>query len=206
MNDLLYDLAEHTGCRVVWRTAPLESALGEDGPTVEIKGVLQHLPPKRLRGPSELTTFREQIISADLFLNPADGPAPANAWRVEPTDTWLYTTVDMWLVGSLELGGVEYLEHCFVLASSLRGSDRVIAVDLHEERFGWIGYYWYMGDLSEGGFPVIAKSFAEWLERSLASSPDARYWEREDFVDLGPAIPNDPNYHPPNRRAPRGRP
>lgn len=76
----------------------------------------------------------------------------------------------------------------------------LIAIDTHEERFGWIGHYWYESDLSCGGFPVVAHSFTEWLERTLASGPDIRYWEREDFVDLGPAIPGDPNYHSPNQR------
>jgi hypothetical protein len=159
-----------------------------------IDGVLQELPPKRLKAPQELAIFRERIITAELFSAPSGGNVSVNAWQIETTDTWLYHTVNTWLVGSLELGGVAYLEKCFVLALSLRGSDRVIAIDLNDERFGWIGYYWYEGDLNEGGFPLVAHCFSEWLERTLAAGPDVRYWESEDFVELGRAIPGDPNY------------
>jgi hypothetical protein len=166
MNEVLQQLTRQNDCRVVWRTTPVKTAIGEQGPTVEIAGVLQQLPAKNFRSPLELVIFRDQIVKAELFPSRVGSSVPENAWRIDTTDTWLYKTVNMWLVGELELGGTEYLEKCFVLASSLRGSDRVVAVDLNEQRFGWIGYYWYRGDLEEGGFPVIAHSFAEWLQRT----------------------------------------
>jgi hypothetical protein len=46
------------------------------------------------------------------------------------------------------------------------------------------------------GFPVVAHSFSEWLERTLAAGPDVLYWEREDFVDLGPAKGDGDDYCP----------
>ena len=46
--------------------------------------------------------------------------------------------------------------------------------------------------------PGVAKSFTEWLERTLDACPDApfNYWQMPNFTDLGPAIPDDPNYEP----------
>jgi hypothetical protein len=182
MNELFQKLSHRNDCNTTWRTRLIETALGDLGPTVEIDGVLQQLPAKHIRGPRELGTFRERVVRAELFPSGEAGAVPENAWRIDTTDTWLYKTVNMWLVGGVDLGGVDYLEKCFVLASSLRGSDRVIAVDLHEERFGWIGYYWYMGDLGEGGFPIVAHSFAEWLTRTLDAGPDLRYWSAKTLL------------------------
>lgn len=121
-----------------------------------------------------------------------------NGWRIITTDYWLFDNVNETLVHGFESGGVDYLEKVFVLAHSERTG--LVAIDTHPERYGWISYFWYEISLDYGGFPVVAHSFREWLERTIAAGPDEIYWQNENFQDLGPALPGDPNYHGPGAR------
>jgi len=145
------------------------------------------------KGPEDLAEFRKSFTKGRIF-----------HWDFGFTDTMLCNadSMNQRMVGCLEDGGLEYFENVFVLATStLWGTDH-IGIDLHPERFGWIGCYWYQGDLIAGNYPVVAHSFSEWLERILdtgdKAGPDgtSHYWDMAGFVDLGPAIPGSPHYQP----------
>ena len=157
-----------------------------------LTGLVKENPLKIKSGPPDLALFRCNFIEGKIY-----------HWRIYYTDSLLCESdnVNKRLVGSVEEGGLEYFTDEYLFASSsLRGTD-YLGIDLHPERFGWIGNFWYEGNLAEGNFPVVAHSFTEWLERTLDAGPDAtcHYWEMPDFKDMGPAIPNDPNYVPRNR-------
>ena len=64
--------------------------------------------------------------------------------------------------------------------------------------FGRIAYITFDAHSERGDVPIVANSFTDWLERTLDHGPDVDcfYWELPEFVDLGPAIPNDPSYRP----------
>ena len=55
----------------------------------------------------------------------------------------------------------------------------------------------YSDQVTHGGnVPVIAKSFSEWLERTLDAGPliTNGYWEEPGFDDYGSALEGDPCY------------
>ena len=110
--------------------------------------------------------------------------------------------VSKFLVCSLEEGGLEHFIDVYLIASYVDdGISDYLAIDLHPDRFDWISIVWYNPNLAEGNYPVVAHSFTEWLERTLDAGPgiSCRYWEKPDFVDMGPAIPSDPRYKPNGR-------
>ena len=76
--------------------------------------------------------------------------------------------------------------------------DGGLGICADSENFGKIAYFTFSTCSDRGDIPIVANSFTEWLERTLSHGPDADcfYWELPDFMDLGPAIPNDPRYRP----------
>lgn len=197
MRGIIEEIANRSDCEVKWRTVP-PMPFGEWRPYLKFPHGLEPMPKRIVAAPDDIIAFRNLVSEVRLF-KPTHVDNPKNGWHLMDTNSWLYDTVNSNLVGDVESGGDPYLERVFVLGFS--EAFGLIAVDTHQERFGWIGHYWYEGDLSCGGFPAVAHSFTEWLERTLASGPYVRYWNRGDFRDLGPAIPNDPGYQPPNQHA-----
>ncbi|MDB6077615.1 MAG: hypothetical protein JWO82_1362 [Akkermansiaceae bacterium] len=138
-------------------------------------------------GPAAVREFRRHFSGGRIF-----------EWMIRETDDWFRfeLNVNRVLVGHPDEGGDPYLNGVFIIASRLTGASSHIGIDLHPERFGWIGQYWYQGNLNEGGYPVIAKSFAEWLEQVLEAGNQYKdpYWYMPDFPALGSALPWDDDY------------
>ncbi len=159
--------------------------------------------PRRVySAPEDVTEFRELVEKATFFNRSDDLPPARNGWEIVSTAEWLFPTPNDLLLGGPQ-NTAPYFDRCFAFANSLFGGPDYLAVDLHEDRWGWVVLTWFEYSIEDAPYPVIAYSFTEWLERTVASGPDARYWERPEFVDLGPAIPDHPNYRPPNWRARR---
>lgn len=118
---------------------------------------------------------------------------PRNGWWMRGLDWWpRYTTND-------DRGGdpekYPYFEDVWVLANYAFDGGEHIAIDLHPgPRFGYIGWVTQTDIDYGGGAIVIAKSFFEWLERTLDHGPDAElpYWREKSFKDYAPLIPDDP--------------
>lgn len=168
------------------------------------------------------TTEYGEKLSQDLVLNFSDRTQSVFNGIFIPTDlyvflnyfssgniqSWQFCNIDdmfsnhnnlnNYLVSGLNFGGVDYLENVFLIATSSVRDVTHIAIDLNPHRFGFIGHYWYQGDLGWGGYPLVAKSFLEWLSKTIDYLPnsDRFYWEVPDFIDLGSAIPNDKSYRP----------
>ncbi len=102
---------------------------------------------------------------------------------------------------------IEHLKECWVCGNSALDGMSVMALDLNPGRSGEIIFCTYGMVMYGGDIPIVAKSFEEWLERTVAAGPNAQapYWELPGFVDIGPAIPGDPQYRvrePSNMRRP----
>ena len=92
-----------------------------------------------------------------------------------------------------------YFEDVWRIVDYAYDGGEIIAIDLHPgPRFGYIGWVTQTDIDYGGGAIVVAKSFFEWLGRTLDHGPDAQrpYWREEGFKDYGPLIPDDPYYKP----------
>lgn len=145
----------------------------------------------------ELQEIKASLRSFTIF-GGAETPN-RNGWKSYRVNDWLGDTANE-LVFGWTGGSHPHFDGCFVFGESLSGGPDYLAVDLHEDRLGWIVVVWYEFSWEDASYPVVAHSFSEWLEKTVESGPDVRYWERADFVDLGPAIPDDICYRPPNSR------
>jgi hypothetical protein len=156
-------------------------------------------PPRSVIVPPELEDLWKVVSEIEIFHPERVFQAPRNSWQTANTDTWLAISVNEKLLHSdFEKDGAHlYLRDVYVLA--MNAAHGVIAVDTHRERLGWIGYFRWNEEhpMSKAGYPVVAHSFREWLERTVEAGPDVLYWQEKGFKDLGSAIPNDPNYKGP---------
>ncbi|HYC71210.1 MAG TPA: hypothetical protein VEB66_08395 [Opitutaceae bacterium] len=197
MDQFITRLRQHPGVRLGFRQGPPEADIGQQPQFIKTPQGTEARPLKHALVPPDLREFRAQVKSVALFPPPPNSPPKPNGWTIPSTDYWLSDTVNEALVHSDD-DGDEYLRRVFVLAHSDRLG--VIGVDTHPERLGWIGFYWYQLNLSDGGYPIVAHGFREWLERTLEAGPEKFYWEDDRFTDLGPAIPEDSGYNGPRAR------
>lgn len=174
------DLAPN--CLVVRRAGPFDV-------TKRTQGV----PLSRL--PDELVWLIEHYKQIEI--NSEDIRDPRNGWWMRGLD-WLpcYTTNE-------DRGGeadkFPYFEDVWVLANYAFDGGEHVAIDLHPgPRFGYIGWVTQTDIDYGGGAIVVAKSFFEWLERTLDHGPHAErpYWREPGFKDYGSLIPDDPYYKP----------
>jgi len=143
----------------------------------------------------ELQEMKALMRSFCIF---GDGEIPnENAWKSYRINDWVTDTAND-LVFGWTGGRHPHFDNCFVIGESLSGGPDYLVVDLHEDRLGWILVVWYEFNWEDASYPVVAHSFSEWIEKTVESGPDIRYWKRAEFVDLGPAIPEDIYYRPPN--------
>lgn len=120
---------------------------------------------------------------------------PRNGWRMSDLIGWPRYTVNQYFDGDPH--EYAHFEDVWLAADSCFDGGEVIAVDLHPgPRFGCIGWVTQTDIDYGGGAIVIAKSFFEWLERTLDHGPHAErpYWREAGFKDYGPLIPDDPYY------------
>ena len=87
---------------------------------------------------------------------------------------------------------------CFIFGCSEDDGGIQICLDLNPPNAGRVFYMHHEFAGPSLGCAVIAQSFTEWLERTIAAGPDAPrpYWWEQGFKDYGPVIPNDPSYEP----------
>ncbi|OAI56707.1 hypothetical protein AYO49_03705 [Verrucomicrobiaceae bacterium SCGC AG-212-N21] len=145
--------------------------------------------------PGDMLEFRRQIAEANVFAShlPNGVCASPNGWVLWHTRYWGFET----LIEELgeDPGGIwAQLSQCYCFARSGRRNE-ILAVDLRPERFGNVVSF-VSSQLTYGGdIPVVAKSFTDWLSRTLDAGPDSEfYWECAGFEDLGPAMEGDPCY------------
>lgn len=126
---------------------------------------------------------------------------PRNAWTLNSRyelDWWPNCTVNQG--ASIDPEQYPYFDNVWQIGENqYYGSGRELVVDLHPgPRFGYIGWVTQTDIDYGGGAIVIAKSFFEWLERTLDHGPHAErpYWRETGFKDYGPLIPDDPYYKP----------
>ncbi len=118
-----------------------------------------------------------------------------NGWQLEIEP--FFKNVNEFFGCEAEPDRPEYFDQCYQIANSMTIGQDGVGIDLHPARFGWMFYMWVEGPMPSG-FPVISHSFTEWLERTLNHGVDAEhpYWKVDDFEDLGPANPSDPEWWP----------
>lgn len=110
--------------------------------------------------------------------------------------SWPEVTVNESLLHGIGASN-SYLDEVWQLAYYAEDGATLIAVDLNPGGFGRIALVTYSDALS-GGACVVAESFEDWIERTVALGPeaDAPYWYQPGFKDLGPLIPRDQGYRP----------
>lgn len=173
---MLKMLCEANGGEVVLKSMAVSERL--DFPRDEPRSFCSTLP-------KDLLFFKNAVDSLMLF-GSKGGPPNRNGWIFVNKDL-VYGNVNEMLLHGMTEGADPYLNSVYVIGEN--AVTGFLGVDLNPGRFGWIGFYWFDYDLSEAGFPVVAHSFSEWLEKTIKSGPDVRYWERDDFTGLGTAIP-----------------
>jgi hypothetical protein len=148
--------------------------------------------------PPDMFYFRERVKKANIFAHAVLGGAlpELNGWDIWNVEYWGFDR----LLGELffyEPGDIwDQLGSCYRFANSAKDGAHHIAVDLGAERYGQI-IECYSDQVTHGGnVPVIAKSFSEWLERTLDAGPliTNGYWEEPGFDDYGSALDGDPCY------------
>jgi hypothetical protein len=145
--------------------------------------------------PGDVLAFYRSFEKCELL---SVGPEPwrlHNSWQMAE---WpFFRSVNERFGCEAEPDRPEYFDQCYEIANSMTIGQDGVGIDLHPDRFGWMFYMWVESP-EPSGFPVIAHSFTEWLERTLdhGASAEHPYWKIDDFEDLGPANPNDPEWWP----------
>jgi hypothetical protein len=145
--------------------------------------------------PADVLEFFSSFQSCILL---GVGPEPwrlRNSWQMQE---WpFFKNVNERFGCEDESDRPEYFDQCYPIANSTIIGQDGVGIDLHPDRFGWMFYMW-VEDPTPVGFPVVAHSFTEWLERTLNHGLDADhpYWKVDSFQDLGPANPSDPEWWP----------
>ena len=143
--------------------------------------------------PRELEIYFRDYLELRIFCAEPYPPDRKNMWIVRPAwDESLKSFFDHQEVDDLSM---KYGSLYFIAQSANDGSE-FIGISLLDEAPGAIFYFRIQSAGIPHGMPRIAESFSEWLERTLDPTPYAPcpYWERPDFQDMGPAIPDDPFY------------
>jgi hypothetical protein len=90
---------------------------------------------------------------------------------------------------------VPFFSKCACIGHSAQDGGDVIGVNLNPgPGYGQVFFAWMAKSI---GYrcPLIADSIAEWLTLTHEAGPTSEpYFFRNDFVDRGPLIPNDPEY------------
>lgn len=145
--------------------------------------------------PEELVWFIKRYDEVEIYC--VDINLPRNGWRISDLVWWPRYTVNE--ERAAEPDEYPYFENVWHICSYAFDGGEQIVIDLHPgPRFGRIGWLTQTDFDYGGGAIVIAKSFFEWLERTLDHGPYAQrpYWREESFKDYGPLIPDDPYYKP----------
>jgi hypothetical protein len=75
----------------------------------------------------------------------------------------------------------------FPLGDSVWDGYQCVAIDLHPDRFGWIGFYWHEGFMTDGDYPVVAHSLNEFLTATMDGYERGWrfYWDDPEWRHLG---------------------
>ena len=133
------------------------------------------LPKLSFALPDDLCAFYEACGGARLFAEREYATRLLSPEAFEP--------VDLVMGEGTEPDGTS--ASWFVFADDESGN--LLSIDLSPDRQGWcydtqIGRYGNPGDC-----PVIARSFTEFVERTLAAEGGYWYWLRDDFIPYGDA-------------------
>ena len=76
---------------------------------------------------------------------------------------------------------IEHFDDCYLLARASDDPRSIIGIDLHPQQFGWIFSHFGLGYYSFSlPAPVVARSFSEWLEKTLDEGIHKAHDERRD--------------------------
>lgn len=148
--------------------------------------------------PEDMLRFRDKIASAKIYAKTVPGgtiPEP-NGWELSDIGYWGFETITDRL-DDYEPGAIwDQLTQSFIFACKATDGAHLLAVDLRRERYGYIVECFATQQTYGGDVPVVARSFSEWLERTLDAGPliDCGYWEEPGFLDYGSALDGDPCY------------
>ena len=119
-----------------------------------------------------------------------------NSWDLGLLTCIGTSLADTFLYGERRGDCGDYLFNFWQFATNLEDGGVGLGICSDSENFGRIACCTFTASSERGDVPIVANSFTEWLERTLDYGPEADcfYWEDPEFVDLGPAIPGDPNY------------
>jgi hypothetical protein len=126
---------------------------------------------------------------------PPNWKSSNNSWQLSSSYLDL-TLADTFMGGEKYDDQGDYMWNYLQFGFSCR--DGGVGICTESAMFGKIAFCTFTASSERGDIPVVANSFTEWVERTIHHGPDAicYYWETSDFIDLGPAIPNDPSYRP----------
>jgi hypothetical protein len=150
--------------------------------------------PPFSRLPEELKWFIQRYSQIEIC---SRYEPPRNGWIIDDLTWWPRDTVNRFF--NCNSDEYKYFEDVWRIAGYAFDGGEIIAIDLHPgSNFGYIGWVTQTDLNYGGGAIVIARSFFEWLERTLDHGAEAQlpYWRVKGFKDYGPLIPDDPYYQP----------
>ncbi|WP_309396894.1 hypothetical protein [Cerasicoccus maritimus] len=208
MNDSLDQclelLSQHPSCLV--KPLPEGTVIDYPGtvtPMYRVGDELIPMPSKTInRFPEDALYFRSKIAQLRIFSEGENSWQLNNGWHIDHPEYWGSESVVEHLLGSEEELDDEpehpfqYFRNCIFIGNSSADGGDLLGMDLHPDRLGWIMNMHYQDWVGGGGFPLIAKSFMEWLTRPIKHGADAEehYWYCSDFQKIGPALPDDSEY------------
>jgi hypothetical protein len=120
-----------------------------------------------------------------------------NSWLLSSSN-FDSSLADIFMYGEKNEDAGDFLFNYICFGSSHSDGGIGLGICAAPVNFGKIACCTFSACSERGDVPIVANTFTEWLERTLDHGPDADcfYWQKDDFIDLGPAIPGDPNYRP----------
>jgi len=142
--------------------------------------------------PAEWRHLIENYERVSLFSKQERGTA-RNGWQFNLAQVPLFLNELTHLVSPPELD--PFFARCLAIGHNCRDGADTIGLNLNSgPGFGRVFFTWMSKAL---GYrcPVIADSVTDWIELTYRAGPDSGYYFlRDDFINRGPLIPDDPEY------------
>jgi hypothetical protein len=149
--------------------------------------------------PRDLVDLFSDYKKVEIFVDDQKIPPNSNSWNLQPGFFTTSPTIASFFGPPLPEDEymAEYHEKFYRLGHRASDGAHIIGISCHPESVGIMFDYYVDCVGAPLGLRKIANTFTEWIERTLAAGPDGEiYWFKSDFIDLGPAVPNDPYYEP----------